>query len=251
MKLAIISDIHEDIESLQKAIHLINKFQCEQVICLGDIVGCSAAVHPYHRLRDSSQCIEMVRNNCKTVVAGNHDLYAIRKIPFYKTNFQYTSDWYAMNFHKRKRLANGQVWLYEKHDLPLKLSSDHLDFLKRLPEFEILSFNNLNLFFSHYAYPDLSGSSTSFIHHNGQLADHLKFIKEKDCNLSFSGHRHVDGCLIGTSNSLTHYGFKSLKIDHDQYWIDGPSICRGSKPNGFMIFDTTNMELQLISLSSL
>ncbi len=39
MLLGVISDIHEDIIALEKALTFLEKRNCDQIICLGDIVG--------------------------------------------------------------------------------------------------------------------------------------------------------------------------------------------------------------------
>ena len=36
MKLGFISDIHEDIVSLERALEILLKEQCDQIICLGE-----------------------------------------------------------------------------------------------------------------------------------------------------------------------------------------------------------------------
>ncbi len=41
MKLAIITDIHEDRVNLVKALRMIEKEACDEIACLGDIVGFS------------------------------------------------------------------------------------------------------------------------------------------------------------------------------------------------------------------
>ncbi len=81
MKIAIISDIHEDYISLMQAVRLIEKKKCDEVICLGDIVGFSIPFYDYIETRNGSACVKWVKNNCKYTIAGNHDLYAVRKVP--------------------------------------------------------------------------------------------------------------------------------------------------------------------------
>ncbi len=39
MKYAIISDIHSNLEALQKALSIIDELNITEIICLGDIVG--------------------------------------------------------------------------------------------------------------------------------------------------------------------------------------------------------------------
>ena len=250
MKLAIISDIHEDSVSLQKALNLISELNCNQIACLGDIVGCNSKIHPYHYNRDPNKCIELVNNNCEIVVAGNHDLFAIRKTPQYKADFDYPKNWYDLQFQKRKKLSKGRIWLYEDHDLPLHLNKKNISFLEKLNEFQIASFHGLKILFSHYSFPDLSGSCTNFVKLHEQIRDHLIFSRANGSAIGFSGHRHVEGVLVGNSNSLQEHSFPDIITLEKDTWIDGPAVCRGKKQNGFIILDTNKLELELISLTS-
>jgi predicted phosphodiesterase len=64
MRIAIISDIHSNLEALKKALELIEKLSIDEIICLGDIVGYGA---------NPNECIELVRRYCTSVIKGNHD----------------------------------------------------------------------------------------------------------------------------------------------------------------------------------
>ena len=63
MKYAIISDIHANLEALE-AVLADMRPHADTVICLGDIVGYNA---------NPNECLELVRNVCDVVIAGNHD----------------------------------------------------------------------------------------------------------------------------------------------------------------------------------
>lgn len=64
MRLAIISDIHSNLEALEAVLAHIADQSVERVVCLGDIVGYGA---------DPNPCCERIRNLTDDVVAGNHD----------------------------------------------------------------------------------------------------------------------------------------------------------------------------------
>jgi predicted phosphodiesterase len=68
VRLAIISDIHSNLEALTKALELIQSQEVDQTICLGDIVGYGA---------NPNECIELVRHHCSVVLMGNHDAAAL------------------------------------------------------------------------------------------------------------------------------------------------------------------------------
>ncbi|HEY5341337.1 MAG TPA: metallophosphoesterase [Candidatus Aquilonibacter sp.] len=66
MRYAIVSDIHGNIESLQRAFALIG--DDDRVLCLGDVVGYGP---------NPNECIELLRSRVEQAVLGNHDLAAL------------------------------------------------------------------------------------------------------------------------------------------------------------------------------
>jgi predicted phosphodiesterase len=68
MRLAIISDIHSNLEALTKCVDLIDQMRVDQILCLGDVVGYGA---------DPSPCLRIVRERCSVVLMGNHDSAAV------------------------------------------------------------------------------------------------------------------------------------------------------------------------------
>lgn len=66
MKIAIISDMHGNLEALKATLKDIEKRKIDKIICLGDIIA--KGVHP-------KECIELIREKCEIVLQGNCDLY--------------------------------------------------------------------------------------------------------------------------------------------------------------------------------
>lgn len=66
MKIAIISDIHANLEVLKSTLEDIKKRKVDKIICLGDIIA--KGVHP-------KECIELIKENCDIVLRGNCDRY--------------------------------------------------------------------------------------------------------------------------------------------------------------------------------
>ena len=66
MRIAIISDIHSNLEALKATLKDIEKRNVDKIICLGDIIA--KGVHP-------KECIELIRKNCEIVLQGNCDFY--------------------------------------------------------------------------------------------------------------------------------------------------------------------------------
>lgn len=68
-EIAIISDIHGNLEALQKVLEDIDKRNIKQIICLGDIIAKGTNMH---------ECFELVKKRCNFVIKGNCEDYYSR-----------------------------------------------------------------------------------------------------------------------------------------------------------------------------
>ena len=250
MKIGFVSDIHEDVVSLKKALHEIEQKGCNEIICLGDIIGFNIPDFGYFDTRNAKVCIDIVKSTCKYVVAGNHDLYFIKRIPGFNAGFNYPVDWYDLDYDDRKILASDQVWLNEEIELNPLIGKNEKAFLKIIPEFSVAEFDTTKLFLSHYLYPDYSGSHQQYYHNFGPVLPHISKIKEYGCNFGFSGHKHIEGIYINRNNMGQVFPFGNYQLENEPQWIVGPCIANGKKSNGFMIFDTESFVLDVIPLGS-
>ncbi|MDF1667309.1 MAG: metallophosphoesterase family protein [Planctomycetota bacterium] len=67
-RVAVISDIHANLEALTSVLEDLSAQSCDFVVCLGDIVGYGA---------NPIQCVELVRKYVNISIIGNHDAAAI------------------------------------------------------------------------------------------------------------------------------------------------------------------------------
>ena len=115
-KVAIISDIHGNLEALKTVLSDIRKRNVDKIICLGDIVAKGRHFH---------ECIELIKDNCDIVLQGNCDLYF--------SNNEYSED-----------KVNNERIQYNRN----LLTNDDILFLKELPYFyEMKISGNLVRFF--------------------------------------------------------------------------------------------------------
>jgi diadenosine tetraphosphatase ApaH/serine/threonine PP2A family protein phosphatase len=77
MKLALISDIHANLEALEAVLKKIDTQETDRLYCLGDIVGYGC---------DPVACIEVVRKHCDEILIGNHDFVALNLEPGMRMN---------------------------------------------------------------------------------------------------------------------------------------------------------------------
>ena len=66
MRIAIISDIHGNLQALNATIKDIEKKNVDKIFCLGDIVG--KGIHP-------TECLKIVREKCEVILKGNNDRF--------------------------------------------------------------------------------------------------------------------------------------------------------------------------------
>ncbi len=68
MRIAIISDIHGNLEALKKTVEVLNDSHVDEIICLGDVVGYGA---------NPNECLALVQETTPYILLGNHDEAAI------------------------------------------------------------------------------------------------------------------------------------------------------------------------------
>ncbi len=166
MKYAIISDIHSNLEALQKAFTIIDARKVDEVICLGDIVGYGA---------NPNECVDIVRGRCSAVVLGNHDEAVLN-----------TSRAQGFNPIARKAVE----WTAEH------LTDESRKFLSSLPMVE--KKENILLVHSSPSAPE----SWDYIIDADDAVSAIRHFDEKIC---FIGHTHVPGIFShrGRSNSIS------------------------------------------------
>ena len=92
MKRALISDVHSNLEALQAVLVDIRDQGCDEIYCLGDIVGYGP---------NPSQCIDLVMQ-CDVCLLGNHDQGALYDPEGFNSGAERAIFW------TRRQLENGE-----------------------------------------------------------------------------------------------------------------------------------------------
>ncbi|MFT4034250.1 MAG: metallophosphoesterase family protein [Patulibacter sp.] len=96
MKIAVISDIHGNLEALQETLGAIAGVGVDETWCLGDVVGYGAR---------PSACLALVRAHCTVCLAGNHDLVAagISSAEGFSRSARIAISWTAQQLSQQER----------------------------------------------------------------------------------------------------------------------------------------------------
>jgi predicted phosphodiesterase len=72
VRIAVVSDVHGNRHAFDAVLDAIAESACEEMWCLGDLVGYGA---------DPDACVALAREHCSVCLAGNHDLGVTGAIP--------------------------------------------------------------------------------------------------------------------------------------------------------------------------
>lgn len=110
MKVAIISDIHSNLEALGQVLDHIAGQSVEGIICLGDVVGYGP---------DPVKCIDIIQEKCRFIVMGNHDEAMIKGPIGFSSIARGAIEWTKSNM---------KITLFNRDDM-----QPRWDFLENLP----------------------------------------------------------------------------------------------------------------------
>lgn len=154
VRLAIISDIHANLEALRAVLEDIDAAEVDAIVCLGDVVGYGA---------DPSDCLRLIRERAAICVLGNHDaaMFSIPERAFFNPNARLAMEWTIA-----------------------QLSSDDLAFLRGLP----YRVSKDNFLFVHSA--PRAPEQWDYIFTGMEARGYGRYFHERIC---FIGHSHVPG----------------------------------------------------------
>jgi diadenosine tetraphosphatase ApaH/serine/threonine PP2A family protein phosphatase len=154
MRIAILSDIHANLEALTETLAAVERLRPDRVVCLGDVVGYGASVN---------ECCALVRKVAAVTLLGNHDAAVSGRMDysFYYDAARHALDWTAS-----------------------RIDPEHLEWLRTLPYAERIN----GVCFSHgnpvnpeaYEYVFAMEQARELVPHVAALAD-----------VSFVGHSHL------------------------------------------------------------
>lgn len=96
MIVAVLSDVHSNLEALEAVLEDVHRAGAERIWCLGDIVGYGA---------DPNPVVGRLRGEAQTAVAGNHDWAACGKmrLGYFNSAAAAAAEWTAQNLTPESR----------------------------------------------------------------------------------------------------------------------------------------------------
>ena len=89
MRTAVISDIHGNLEALQRVLRDIERREADEIVCLGDIIGYGP---------NPLECLDLVRQSCAFALMGNHDFAVLYEPTSFNASAEGASYWTRKQF---------------------------------------------------------------------------------------------------------------------------------------------------------
>ncbi len=211
MKVIIISDIHGNLEALNKALEYIDKLKGEKrVVCLGDIVGYGP---------DPAECFNLVTSITDKICLGNHEDAVL------DTDYDYQINMYAREAIKWTRNILNEEIKNVIAELPLKITEGNVLYVHASPDDPMLWKYITN---DRNAYSSLIGMEHT---------------------LCFVGHSHIPGVYSYQKTERDDKEVAISKKDRTIVNVGSIGQPRDGSPLlSFAVFDDSNWNVEIIRL---
>jgi predicted phosphodiesterase len=166
--IAIISDIHSNLEALQAVLADIERQGIKRIVCLGDIVGYGP---------NPRECLDLIMERCEACVCGNHDVAVFYEPYSFNLGAERAAFWTraCLETEPNKELRDRR-WQY-LGSLPVKYRGEGFVCVHGSPRKPV----------NEYIFAD------DVFNNPNKLMDNFRRMDEMIC---FVGHTHVPGVLL-------------------------------------------------------
>ncbi len=205
MRIAVIADIHANLEALHAVLGRIAELAVDEIVCLGDIVGYNA---------NPNECIDIIRNTKVVSVLGNHDACASGREKPSRFN----------------ALARTAVFWTREH-----LTEENRLFLLNLPR----EARAHDYFLMHGSIHD----TNRYLLSRNDAVDNFRLLAGLSgaLKLGFYGHTHVGTIFIEHQGSIASDLSSTLSLSPEKRYLINPGSVgqpRDSDPRAsFLIYD--------------
>lgn len=211
MKVAIISDIHANLEAFQTVLTYLQAKNISEIICLGDIIGYGPR---------PNECVELVKTHCQTCLMGNHDHGVLELTDIHAFN-QYAQD--ALLWTRRHLFQHHKAYL---ENLPFSFAMEEVLFVHSTP---------------------LQPEEWHYIFTAEEARQNLQGIHHR---LVFIGHSHIP-MIFSEQGGVIEAGRLQLNLEKDRYIVNVGSVGqpRDGDPRAcFVIFERDTHTVEYVRL---
>jgi len=183
MRVALLSDIHSNLEALLEVEKQIKKYSLDKVICLGDIAGYAAR---------PCECIDLVIANGWQVIAGNHDWASAGKI-----------DITYFNHYAKEAI----LWTRQR------LKPEHRVYLANLP----ISYKEPDFTCVHSSL--FESERFHYLDNYPSIYNDFSILRGMDLKVCFVAHTHIPSIFIYKADNLYRDYSQEVKLSRQYYYI--------------------------------
>lgn len=209
MRIAVISDIHSNLEALKTALSFLKTKNISRIICLGDVIGYGPR---------PNECVELVKANCAVCLMGNHDHAVLGLTDIYYFN-QYAKE--AILWSRRKLSVYNKAYL---ENLLFTYVMDKTLFVHSTP---------------------IDPEEWHYIFSDYEARQNLDQIEHR---LVFVGHSHIPVIYSYNKGAFLESAVK-LDLENDRYVVNVGSIGQprdGDPRSCFVIFDDAENTIEYV-----
>ncbi|MFC1735631.1 metallophosphoesterase family protein [Candidatus Hydrogenedentota bacterium] len=211
---AIISDIHSNLEALETVIAEIDRRGIDVVVCLGDLVGYNA---------NPNECVQIIRDREVPTVMGNHDIVACGL----EEPLGFNPVAYAAALWTREGLTAGNT-----------------QYIQNLPDNR--AFND-GLLAVHGAPSDRD----TYLFTPDDTVEQFAILDNQGVELCFFGHTHFP-CVFKENDGSLEHGFQTFTLEEGERYLINPGSVGQPRDSdakaSFVVFDAGNLALELVRL---
>jgi predicted phosphodiesterase len=208
MRIAVIADIHANLEALESVMGKIAELSVDDIVCLGDIVGYNA---------NPNECIDIIRREKIVSVLGNHDVAASgREAP-----------------NGFNALAQSAVFWTRNH-----LTPENRLFLLNLPPETMVG----DFILVHGSIHD----TNRYLLSRDAAADNFRLLAglPGDLKLGFFGHTHIGMTFIDLQGSISSDHSSELLLSSGMHYLINPGSVGqprdGDSRASFLLYDSVD-----------
>jgi len=210
MQIAVISDIHSNLEALTAVLDRIDSCGVETIVCLGDIVGYNA---------EPDRCVDIVRERAMQCILGNHDSWVcgLERLDNVSNPVRRTILW------SREQLSPG-----------------NLDFLRNLPRKLSLDMGDMGALAIH----GWVNNTDRYIFTTGDALMNSQLLAQEPhpCQLCLFGHTHKPIVYSTKERSVLVHRDECLTLREGREYLINPGSVGQPRDfdsrAGFLIYDT-------------